>query len=176
MALLVVNDWALVINISKISTVSMEVNLTSATFKTPTFSRTSAKDSISLVLATGSMPLLMISWIQSQALSRSSGADINRMMTGTNLSLAIRFMSIQEMNLPITSRQVHTSSASLASYCVWKTDGWMTCNFTSFSTVFQSYQDDGWVIMKGCVQWNPVYVWEDSAWSGIKLMTTRSVG
>ena len=36
-------------------------------------------------------------------------------------------------------------------------DGWMTCDFTSFSTVFQSYQDDGRMIMKGCVQWNPVY-------------------
>ena len=24
-------------------------------------------------------------------------------------------------------------------------------------TVFQSYQDDGWVIMKGCAQRNPVY-------------------
>ena len=27
-----------------------------------------------------------------------------------------------------------------------------------FSTVFQLYQDDGRVIMKGCVQWNPVYI------------------
>ena len=36
-------------------------------------------------------------------------------------------------------------------------DGWITCYFTSFSTVFQSYQDDGWVIMEGCVQWNLVY-------------------
>ena len=33
-------------------------------------------------------------------------------------------------------------------------DGWVTCDFTSFLTVFQSYQDDVWVIMKGCVQWN----------------------
>ena len=24
----------------------------------------------------------------------------------------------------------------------WMDDGWMTCNFTSFSKVFQSYQDD----------------------------------
>ena len=29
----------------------------------------------------------------------------------------------------------------------------MTCDFTSFSTVFQSYQDDERLIMKGCVQW-----------------------
>ena len=33
----------------------------------------------------------------------------------------------------------------------------MTCDFTSFSTVIQSYQDDVHVIRKGCVQWNPVY-------------------
>ena len=36
-------------------------------------------------------------------------------------------------------------------------NGLMTCCFTTFSTVFQSYQDDECVIMKGCVQWNPVY-------------------
>ena len=36
-------------------------------------------------------------------------------------------------------------------------DGWMNCNFTSSLTVFQSYQDDGWVIMKSCVPWNPIY-------------------
>ena len=34
----------------------------------------------------------------------------------------------------------------------FRMDGWMTCDFTSFSTVFQSYQDDGQMIMKGCVQ------------------------
>ena len=28
---------------------------------------------------------------------------------------------------------------------------------TSFSTVFQSDQDDGQMIMKGCVQWNHIY-------------------
>ena len=28
-------------------------------------------------------------------------------------------------------------------------DGWMTCDFTSFLTVFQSYQDNVWMIMKG---------------------------
>ena len=38
-----------------------------------------------------------------------------------------------------------------------KVDEWMTCDFTSFSTVFQSYQDDRRMVMKGCVQWNPIY-------------------
>ena len=41
--------------------------------------------------------------------------------------------------------------------------GWITCDFASFSTVFQSYQDNERLIMKGCVQWNPVYSWEDFA-------------
>ena len=31
----------------------------------------------------------------------------------------------------------------------------------SFSTVFQSYQDDGKGIMKGCVQWNPIHGYTD---------------
>ena len=33
-----------------------------------------------------------------------------------------------------------------------KMDGGMICDFMSFSTVFQSYQDDDRLIMKGCVQ------------------------
>ena len=36
-------------------------------------------------------------------------------------------------------------------------DGWMTCDFTSFLTVFGSYLDDVRVKMKGCVHWNSVY-------------------
>ena len=42
----------------------------------------------------------------------------------------------------------------------------MTCDFTSFSTVFQSYQDNGKVIMEGYVQWSPVYGREDFDLSG----------
>ena len=33
----------------------------------------------------------------------------------------------------------------------------MCCDFTQYSIVFQSYQDDGRVIMIGRVQWNSVY-------------------
>ena len=36
-------------------------------------------------------------------------------------------------------------------------DGWITCSSMSFVTVLQSYQDDGWVIKKGCVQLNLFY-------------------
>ena len=35
--------------------------------------------------------------------------------------------------------------------------GWMICEFTSFLTVYPSYPDDVWMILKGCVQWNSVY-------------------
>ena len=35
---------------------------------------------------------------------------------------------------------------------------WMTCNFTSFLTVsYIRMNQDGKMIMKGCVLWNPVY-------------------
>ena len=37
--------------------------------------------------------------------------------------------------------------------------GWMTCHFTSFSTVFQLHQDDERVIIKDCVQWNSCFQW-----------------
>ena len=43
-------------------------------------------------------------------------------------------------------------------------DGWMTCVLRPFQR-----QDDGRVIMKGCVQWNPFYAgWEDFALSGAR--------
>ena len=55
-------------------------------------------------------------------------------------------------------------------------DGWMTCDFMSFLTVFQSYQDDVWMIMKGCVQWNSVCGWEDITSSEDRTRSARSVG
>ena len=47
-----------------------------------------------------------------------------------------------------------TESCVVCKYMYHSMDGWMTCDFTSFSTVFQSYQGDGRLIMKGCVQWS----------------------
>ena len=58
---------------------------------------------------------------------------------------------------------------------VWL-DGWMTCDFTSFSTVFQSYQDDGRVIMKGLCNRTPFTVETFSASSGDRTRAARSVG
>ena len=46
-------------------------------------------------------------------------------------------------------------------------DGWMTCDFTSFSTVFQSYQDDGRMIMTVC-NWTPFTVIMISSRAGIE--------
>ena len=51
----------------------------------------------------------------------------------------------------------------------WMKDGgWMTCDFTPFSTLFQSHQDDERLIMNGCVQWDPVYGREGFASSGAR--------
>ena len=47
-------------------------------------------------------------------------------------------------------------------------DGWMTCNFTSFSTVFQSYQDDGQIIMAVC-NGIPFMIEKISPQAGLKL-------
>ena len=52
----------------------------------------------------------------------------------------------------------------------------MICDFTSFLTVFQSYQDDVRMIMKGCVQWNSVYGWDDFTSSEDRTRSARSVG
>ena len=57
----------------------------------------------------------------------------------------------------ITNGSVKTASASDLQIRGGTDDGWMTCDFTSFLAVFQSYQDDGRMIMKGCVQLNPIY-------------------
>ena len=39
-----------------------------------------------------------------------------------------------------------------------KENGWMNCNFSSFLTVFQSYQDDGQMIMKALCNGTPFMV------------------
>ena len=59
---------------------------------------------------------------------------------------------------------------------MWLMDGWMTCDFTSFLTVFQSYQDNVWMTLKGCVQWNSVYGCKDFISSEDRTQSARSVG
>ena len=54
----------------------------------------------------------------------------------------------------------------------WESNqGWISCHFTFFQTVFQSYQDDEGMMMKGCVKWNTVYDKED-----FNLGSPRSAG
>ena len=56
----------------------------------------------------------------------------------------------------------------------WKDeDGWMTCDFTSFSTVFQSYQDDMRMIMKAACNGAPFAVEKNSPRVGLELGTAR---
>ena len=49
------------------------------------------------------------------------------------------------------------------SSAVKRTDCMRTCDFRSISTVFQSYQDNRRVTMKGCVQWNQFTIGKNSA-------------
>ena len=50
-------------------------------------------------------------------------------------------------------------------------------DFTSFSTVFQPYPDARRLIMKGCVQWHPVYYRKRSPPQvGLIPGTARSAG
>ena len=41
-------------------------------------------------------------------------------------------------------------------------DWWQEILLYYYYYLFESYQDDGRVIQKGCVQWNPSYHWKDS--------------
>ena len=63
---------------------------------------------------------------------------------------------------------------TLKKKCV-KMDGWLVI-FRPFLIVFQSYQDNIWMIMKGCVQCNSIYGWEDLTSSEDQTQSNRSVG
>ena len=55
-------------------------------------------------------------------------------------------------------------------------DGWMTSDFTSFSTEFQSYQDDGRMIMKDCATEPRLWLKRSLPQVGIEPGIARSVG
>ena len=56
-------------------------------------------------------------------------------------------------------------------------DGWMTLDFTSVLTVFQLYQDDGWMIMEGCVcNGKSFTVGKTPPRAGLESGTPRSIG
>ena len=50
----------------------------------------------------------------------------------------------------------------------------MVGDLMSFSTVFQSYQDNERLIMIDYVQWNPVHVEKNLPQAGLKLGADRS--
>ena len=59
--------------------------------------------------------------------------------------------------------------------------GWMICDFTPFSTVLHSKQNDRQMIMKRCMQWSPVFGRKDFLLNGtgiciLELGTAISVG
>ena len=53
---------------------------------------------------------------------------------------------------------------------------WMTYDFTSFLTVFQPHQDDGWLLMEDCMQWNPVAIEKVPLSSGFQIWDRLSAG
>ena len=57
-----------------------------------------------------------------------------------------------------------------------KKDGCMICDFTSFSTVIHSYQDDVMVIMKGCAKEPRSRLERFPPPVGLEPGTVRSVG
>ena len=77
----------------------------------------------------------------------------NKMLGGLKLT-SININSIRDTKLDLLAfLEVHQPHVVAI-----QDDGWMDdMRFYVLSTVFQSYQDDGQMIMKGCVQWNPVY-------------------
>ena len=52
----------------------------------------------------------------------------------------------------------------------------MDDDFTYISTVFQAYQDDGWMIMKGLCNETPFTLEMISPRAGLEPETARSVG
>ena len=76
--------------------------------------------------------------------------DISKCFRG---SLRLRDNESQlYMNLQTVYIQLRWPSGVL----IVNMNGWITCDFMSVSTAFQSYQDDERLIMKGCLQWNPI--------------------
>ena len=66
------------------------------------------------------------------------------------------------------SRSIDQCVLAMAKLMVRYMNGWIICDFTSFSSVFEPHQDDGWVIIRDCVQWNPVYDLKDPLLKGAR--------
>ena len=61
------------------------------------------------------------------------------------------------LNSPYFSTEAYNVTQNKEYIYKQEMDGRLACDFKSFSTVFQSYQDNGQMIMKGLGDWIPVY-------------------
>ena len=82
-------------------------------------------------------------------LTRKSGGSGFDTRSGNILSFLLPLF--QEGQLSVTGE-----NQKLSFSCYHTVYGVMTCDSTSFLAFFQSWLDNGWLLMKGCVQWNPV--------------------
>ena len=89
-----------------------------------------------------------------QILREKNGGDSQWRLQGPvsqNYFVEMKFVNaIKRHSAANFERQIHVVNGfvKLAPELM---DGWLTCKFSSFSTVFQSYQKGKWVIMKGYV-------------------------
>ena len=88
------------------------------------------------------------------------------------------FYLIFLISLPLSDKTEILSRRAIKTNAINHINGWMTCDFTSFSTVFQTYKDDERVILKGCVQWTPVLDETDLClgWGSKPGLLDQSVG
>ena len=84
----------------------------------------------------------------------------------------VSISSISSQNYFSKGRVIRT----LGEILTLEIDGWMACDFTSFSTVFQSYQDNGYMIMKAVCNVTLFTVEKISPRVGLEPGTARSVG
>ena len=60
--------------------------------------------------------------------------------------------------IPLGFNPLHIFHSTMNIYTLIKMTKWMTCDLTSFSTVFQSYQDNGRMIIKAVCNTAPFRV------------------
>ena len=74
-----------------------------------------------------------------------------------DIKIENRYNRCQMLDSPVISCRKMVIHLAVAIFLQVILQVLLTCDFTSFLTVFQSNQDDVWMIMKGCVRWNSVY-------------------
>ena len=93
----------------------------------------------------------------------------NNNLNNYTVNPVLTYMVFNDTSFNITTNRKQNTEMNAKTQTLQEDDGWMEYGFTSFLTVFQSYQDDGKLIIKGCMQWNSIYGREHFASSGIEL-------